>query len=255
MIIDRKRLYNKSGIYCIENIINGKKYIGSSSFLYDRLIHHVSELRKGIHNNKYLLNSFNKYGESNFIYYILEYVEIKLLKEREQFYVDMFGNGNRNKLYNICNDVIRNTPSIETREKISKTLKLKKIRPPSQLGKTHLGRSFTKKQKEEMRIKLIKYYKNNVVSDITREKISKKLIGRKHSIEVKILLSKIAKKQNRKPPVVCIPVYQYDLNGNFLRKYNSRVEAKKITGINTSDISACVKGRQKTAHGYIWRNI
>ena len=49
-------------------------------------------------------------------------------------------------------------------------------------------------------------------------------------------------------------VSQYDLNGNFIKTYNSVLEAtlvyRKKYG---SNISQCLKGKTKTAFGYIWK--
>jgi group I intron endonuclease len=57
-----------SGIYQIKNIINGKTYIGQTQNFSTRKSMHFSELRGGYHHNQHLQNSFNKYGESNFIF-------------------------------------------------------------------------------------------------------------------------------------------------------------------------------------------
>ena len=59
---------NESGIYCIRNSINNKCYVGQSKNVKKRFIHHKSMLRKNEHNNPYLQNSWNKYGENNFTF-------------------------------------------------------------------------------------------------------------------------------------------------------------------------------------------
>lgn len=46
--------------------------------------------------------------------------------------------------------------------------------------------------------------------------------------------------------------YQYDLSGVLVAEYPSTNEAQRITGIN--NISACIRGVQKTAGGYLWKN-
>ena len=46
------------------------------------------------------------------------------------------------------------------------------------------------------------------------------------------------------------PVLQYDLNGNFIRKWPSAADVGKEA---RSNINHCLKGRQKTAYGYIWK--
>lgn len=79
----------KSGIYKITNIINGKMYIGSSNNCKRRLKEHFSKLRCNKHYNKKLQFAFNKYGENNFNFNIIEYVEdVNLLLEREQYYLN-----------------------------------------------------------------------------------------------------------------------------------------------------------------------
>lgn len=53
------------------------------------------------------------------------------------------------------------------------------------------------------------------------------------------------------------PIHQYDLNGNFIKTWDSAESAKKE--LNVSNLSAVVHGRQKTSGGFIWtrdkRNI
>ena len=48
------------------------------------------------------------------------------------------------------------------------------------------------------------------------------------------------------------PVYQYSLNGDYIRKYKSITEVNKITG--STGIQQCVSGRTKTSGGFQWFN-
>ena len=79
-----------SGIYCIICIDNDKWYIGSSSNIYNRISVHKKELKKNKHPNKYLQESWNKYGIIKFEFYVIEYCNKKELLEREQFYVNLY---------------------------------------------------------------------------------------------------------------------------------------------------------------------
>ncbi len=50
------------------------------------------------------------------------------------------------------------------------------------------------------------------------------------------------------------PVYQYDLDNNFIKEFQSSKEAAQILGYpNASGIGNCVTGRQKTCKGSIWK--
>lgn len=54
-------------------------------------------------------------------------------------------------------------------------------------------------------------------------------------------------------PYVSRPVYKYSINGVFIEKYPSIIEAYRRTGVKPSNItSVCNGGRSATAGGYIW---
>jgi group I intron endonuclease len=85
-------------IYCIENRINNKKYIGknASDNPGARWNHHKRHLNKGTHVNSYLQSAWNKYGEDNFRFSILEECESDRLADREIYWIKLFdthGNG------------------------------------------------------------------------------------------------------------------------------------------------------------------
>jgi group I intron endonuclease len=81
----------KSGIYKIVNILDGKIYIGSSSNFCKRWNGHITCLRKNKHHSPHLQNAWNKYGEENFKFEIVEVVEdFNKLFEREQYYIDLY---------------------------------------------------------------------------------------------------------------------------------------------------------------------
>ena len=81
-----------SGIYCFENLINHKKYIGYTNNISRRHKEHLYRLRKGIQNNRHFQNAWNKYGEENFIFCVLEECEnnIITLKSRETYYIQKY---------------------------------------------------------------------------------------------------------------------------------------------------------------------
>lgn len=109
---------NVSGIYCIINLKNNKRYIGSSKNIRLRLWGHRSELRHNSHDNDHLQKAWNKYKESNFDYFIIETCTEDKLLEREQFYIDTMC-----PEYNMNKETNRPPCSIESRKKQSETRK------------------------------------------------------------------------------------------------------------------------------------
>lgn len=116
-----KRYKTQTGVYEIKNKINGKRYIGSTSINFNkRLVHHLNELRRNNHKNVYLQNSWNKYGEYNFEFNILEVVDKCRTLEVEQSYLDTL-----KPEYNI-NPLATGTPNLveEVIEKRTKSFSL-----------------------------------------------------------------------------------------------------------------------------------
>ena len=253
--LDRPTLYKKSGVYQIKNEKNNKIYIGSSINLYERLITHVSDLRKGKHPNSYLQRSWNKYGEDHFDISILDLCDKEKVREKEQYYINtQTRKCDKTLSFNINPDVLFGTISEETKQKIRSTLKSKGITPPSRQGSKYPGRSVSEETKQKIRLKLT----GTKLNKETIEKI--KATKQKNNTflckeETKKKMSLIAKEQRRKPPAPKSSVIQQTLDGIFIKKFNSLQEAaielnRRKTG--NSDISAACRGRQKTAFGYKW---
>lgn len=89
------------GIYCIENINTHKKYIGQSKNIYKRWADHKCALNNNTHDNDYLQNAWNKYGESNFVFSVVEECSIEKLDEREIYYIQKFATYERKSGYNL----------------------------------------------------------------------------------------------------------------------------------------------------------
>lgn len=90
-----------SGVYQILCVPAGKIYIGSTVDLWVRWGKHRSSLRRGNHRNIYLQNAWNKYGEADFVFSILEFVKKSDLLRAEQAWIINTGCFNRNIGFNI----------------------------------------------------------------------------------------------------------------------------------------------------------
>lgn len=85
-----------SGIYCILNLVNNKRYIGKSNNIYKRWADEKSSLKRKDFHNIHFQRSWDKYGEKSFYFYILERCQEEMLFEKEQFwiqYYDSYKNG------------------------------------------------------------------------------------------------------------------------------------------------------------------
>jgi len=110
-----------SGIYKIENLVNGKIYIGQSKDIQARKYTHISELKKNKHHSTHLQRSWNKYGEENFKWNTIEQCNLDTMNEKEKMWIAYFKSDGCNYGYNLdsggnSNKII----SEETRRKISK---------------------------------------------------------------------------------------------------------------------------------------
>ena len=70
-----------------------------------------------------------------------------------------------------------------------------------------------------------------------------------HAIKVGLLKPKSGKENPRSRRVK-----MYDMEGNFIRRFDSVIEAAKYCGRkNQSSISACCRGNIPHSYGYLWR--
>lgn len=112
----------KSGIYSITNLINKKIYIGSAVNIHKRWRDHRSTFKLQKHHNSHLQSSWNLYGESNFLFEVVEYCTVDKIIEREKYYILLYNSKDNKFGYNV-NDPEHGFLGVrhnkETKEKLS----------------------------------------------------------------------------------------------------------------------------------------
>lgn len=128
------RKIQKSGVYTITNIINNRIYVGFASNMMKRKGQHFAKLRKRIHENERLQNSFNKYGEENFVFDVIERCEIEFLDSLEHYWAYWLDTHNPEIGFNIkpTHPYGREIMIQETKNKISVKAKGHKRNTPQQ---------------------------------------------------------------------------------------------------------------------------
>jgi group I intron endonuclease len=180
------------GIYAIKR--DERAYIGHSSNITKRWSNHKSDLRRGVHDNPHLQNAWDKYGEEEFEFVVLEECEVELLHIREQHHLDqhldnyncgtivaspMRGRkhtpGAKEKISAAkvgCKGSVGHVVSPEARKKIS----------AAQIGNTNcVGRVLSPESKAKMSAS----HTGKRLSDETRSKMGEVRKGRKKSAETR----------------------------------------------------------------------
>lgn len=214
------------GIYKITSP-SGKVYIGQSVNIKKRWNNNYFKLKCS--DQPQLFNSLKKYGFENHQFEIIEECFINQLDEKETFYKTQFieQHGWKMALFYQLIDGKGGHKSEKTKQKISE----------ANLGKKR--------------------------NEIQKNNISKALKGRLHSEETKQLMSNSNKGISRNKGIkkskkiinkikesIKQPVLQYDLEGNFIKEWKGQIDVKEKLNLN---INCCIKGKAKTAGGFIWR--
>ena len=171
---------NSSGIYEIVCIPTGKKYIGSAVNLKGRFQSHTRALERGDHHNSYLQHSWNKYGESSFRFTVSIRCAPEALINMEQSYIDKY---DFSTLFNICpiaDSALGRKHKEETKRKISESEKGKVVSEKTRqlLSKIAKGTN-TGPKSEETKRRMSKARKGIPLSEEHKAKLSKAKLGKK----------------------------------------------------------------------------
>lgn len=83
-----KKMAFTCGVYQILHRQTKRRYVGSSTEVEKRVYHHIVQLRTGKHHCRFLQNMWNKYGEEQFEFILIERCSLNVVEEREQFHLD-----------------------------------------------------------------------------------------------------------------------------------------------------------------------
>lgn len=158
----------RSGVYFILHLSSGRHYVGSACNLDRRWARHKSDFRAQRHHNLKLQNSWNKYGEGDFEFFVLELSERKALLDREQFWIDA-----TLPFYNICRSAA--SPNLgrvfgrEVRERMSIAAKKRydalSDEEKCRLASEHSERLRGKKASDETRKKMSDSHRGKVFTE------------------------------------------------------------------------------------------
>jgi len=135
-----------TGAYKLQNLLNGKCYVGGTGWRFDlRLRKHCELLKKNKHPNQHLQSDYNYYGVNGFEFDILEFAEKEDIVDVEQKWLDIIKpwiNGYNiarksipssgyfdKETYNKWLSTLRSPEYVEKRRKISKEYAIKTARP------------------------------------------------------------------------------------------------------------------------------
>ncbi len=175
-----------AGVYSIVNRVNGKRYVGHSKNIRDRLNEHFNALKKSKHGNVILQKAWDKYGADNFTSEVLEYCGLNEMVEREQYWMNFYKSYCKESGYNVAPAAASNLgwkmPST-TKEKISKAMKGRKGHPLTEQQKDHYRRLYTGKklpadQKAAISIGLRRYYESGGEASLG-------MLGKHHTTETR----------------------------------------------------------------------
>lgn len=237
------------GIYSINNLINGKRYIGKSKDVNKRIWSHFNLLKKDEPTrsvNRHLYASVRKYGIENFTWEVLEsFSELNetLLADREVYWMEFYNTTDRDFGYNLVKD---SSSSVvvhpETIEIFRKTMKGE--------GNSNYGNYWTDEQKSNMSEIAKERHKNGFYGDEWKAKLSESSKQIWLDEEKKAAMARkvaVGKSKYR--------IYQYDKVTMELVKVweNMQEITDEYPDFHKIAIYSVANGHKKSYRGYVWR--
>lgn len=193
-----------TGIYKIENVRNGRIYIGSAVSIKKRWREHDRQLESGIHHSRFMQRCYKKHGKDVFKFSVLLYCDRESLIDYEQRALDTF-----KPEYNTvptAGSMLGYKHTEESRKKMSES-RPKDFSPMK--GKSHseeTKRKISESRKgkgcgpmdQERKDNISAALKGRIITNEMRERISNTLKGHKQSPET--IEKRMQKLRGRKMP-------------------------------------------------------
>lgn len=269
-LYDNNQFPKLSGIYKITNQINNKCYIGSAVNLKLRLQRHYYELCKQLHNNKYLLQSFNKYGEEQFdieILEIFETINYNELLNIEKSYILYYDSINESKGYNLMLD---NSTHFKNLNKSESHILLNKKRDSKPVCAMNIRTGIKEYEFDSVtdcanflntsssnisrvcknKLNFIKGYTFCYKNEYDENQDYRKALtqkGKKLSEKQRLLLKQHVQKHKG------IKVFKYDLNQNFIEEYGSKNEAEILNNLKKESLRRRLD-LETPFEGFYWKS-
>lgn len=236
----------KGYIYKSTSLIDPSKcYIGKTFHIGSRLNNHLT----GRGNTSSFQKALDLYGITSFTFEILYVREAstieelnEILNELERLSIDKFNSFNNG--YNDTKGGLGSlgySPSDEIKELISTKLKGHKVSEETRkkLSESHKGFKHSKESIDKMK----KAFKNrSKESELYRKS---KLKEHLNSLTKEDIIARASKCKK--------PIIQHNLDGEFIREWESATDAASFYNINKVNITKCCLGKNKTSNGYIWK--
>lgn len=212
-------------IYKIENLVNGKVYVGQSKDPERRWKGH-KELAKNEAEQRQLYKDMREFGVNNFVFSVLEECDSHKTGGRETFWIKKYNSQDSRYGYNSYMG-----------------------------GGGRIGAGVVLQY--DLDGNFIRSYEGN--SEAARETgLDQASIGKACSGKLYTCGGYLWRRayQDRPMPYKRIrgkSVLQYDLTGKFLRKYDNMKQAGKENNLRCQKISECCYGLIDSFGGYIWR--
>ena len=215
------------GIYKIENLINGKVYIGQSIDIKDRWHRHKLYAKKQYSNDgkryyQHLYNAMRKYGLNNFSFEVLEETSEEELDDKEKYWIEY---------YNSYETGYNNTRGGESGQRISQ----KEIDLICELWRKGYSISEIAELISYSRSTVLKYLNDYEVTYTSEE-------GYKRGAEYK---NKLFFKNNKNQAID-----MFDLYNNYIGSFYLIRHACELYSLDDAAIRLCCKGERFSAGNY-----